>query len=440
MRYRREFDFTIRISWAKNIVHHVFCVFLTFGLIFNLNFSAFPSLTLGRLSVILLICAYFGDLAAMLTLITKRFGYFIISLFFLMSIALFWVSINGVDDVVMFSRLFWFFIFTIVGTLLYMRMVRFKLFSAMWFYLMAILAQVVFVFCSVLDPGFREWVSLVLVESGNIDFSEGVRFSGFSNGGGATLSVQLSLGVVASLVLFYLTNNPAIKVFLLLAALSITAATVFVGRTGFWVSLATLAWWALLSWRQIWLIAIIFTSISIGVAYILSVASGDIELNVDELKLERTANWVLEDTLHVVLYGKSSTLDTLIDQSENMREMTVSNFLFGSGRVQEHDGLNYSGHDSGYIHLIYALGFPLSVLFYGTLLALYLDIQKKVCGKLKLIGLFLIFLVFLLEIKEPFVFKYTLPFFVFVYLFLAGCRQAKIRAHEPRIKHNALNL
>jgi len=410
---------SIRAVTIKFAASLLFKVTLTFGLIFNLSFSVAPSLSTGRLVLLIMIILYGRDAFTLTVKLARQHSIVFTVFLLLLPFSMIWISINGANDTVILSRAFWFFLFSILGAMLYVRMCRFNLFAAMQLYLLAMVAQSFFVFQTVVDPGFRDWVGNAIVIGGNIDFTEGVRFSGLSNGAGAALSVQLGLGVIAALVLFSQSRSLTGRFWLTISALLITASTVFVGRTGLYIALLTLLGFVLLSRRSILIPIMLLMTVWGASSFIYSFDSSRFQLENNEIKLDRTVNWAFD----IFLFGESESSNALISDLSKTRDLDIDTMFFGSGRVTEPDGSNYSGHDSGYIHSLYALGLPLSVIFYISLFWLYWRLLFPVQGRLKLIGLMLMSLVFMLEVKEPLIFKYTLPFFVFVYCYLARHKQ-----------------
>lgn len=414
----------MNISDGKVLSSSLCKVALTFGLIFNLSFSAAPFLSTGRLALLVMIIAYGKDAFRLIVQFAQKYTFSLTLSLSLILFSMLWLAINSAEDSVMFSRAFWFFIFVIVGSFLYVRMCRFSLTSAMMYYLTAMLAQALFVFNSVLDPEFRDWVEQALIVGGNIDFSEGVRFSGLTNGGGALLSVQLALGVAASLVLFSQSRSSLVKLGLVIGALLLVVATVFVGRTGLYFSILMILGFILFSGRPLLVSIIFIVSVCIVSLFFLSANTESFDLEDNPIKLDRTVSWAFD----IFLFGESDSANSLVNELSNIREISAKEIFIGSGRLVEHDGSNYSKHDSGYLHLVYALGLPLSALFYGALFWIYWKNLLLVKGKLKVIGLVLVALVFFLEIKEPFIFKYTLPFFVLVYVILAPRGRRRVQA------------
>lgn len=407
--------FFVNGSSVKNKVRHIFFVCLAFGLVFNLSFAAMPAISTGRVALLCMLVLYWKDILKQIFWFSRKYLFTFSLIFFLVPFSLAWLAINGGEDTVMFSRALWFLLYVIISAFCYARICNFKLEVAMAYYMVAVLFQALLVLYGVSEPEFRNWVAQSLVMSGNIDFTEGVRFSGLTNSGGANLSVQLSLGVAAALILFSLSRSTWSKLYLLLIAFIICFSTIFVGRTGLYISLLSMMGFIFLSNRTLFIPTILIAIILPFLLYVSYASSGGFELVDSDANLERTINWAFD----VFLTRESDSAKSLVSELSNVRQLGVSELLIGSGRIIEVDGSNYSKHDSGYLHSLYALGLPLSTVFYVTLFYIYWRLLRDVDGKLKLIGVIFVALIFILEIKEPFIFKYTLPFFVFVYAYLA---------------------
>ena len=343
------------------------------------------------------------------------YKFFFLLLIFLILLGFCWWAFCGQIDYAMFSRFLWFTVFSCIGSFLYMRMAQYRLVSAMLYYLSATLLQSIFVFGTVQSYTFRQWIFETLPSS-NINFSDLIRFSGLSNGGGANLSLQLSLGVIAAFILFLEFKNQLTRLILLLAALFITVAIMFVGRTGLCIAIVVLLGFFWESRRSIWAIMTLIASCFLLLTSIGSALSGGVYVGSNsDVDLARTARW----SLQLFLEGDTGTGRALISTLSTSNELSKLEFFLGTGRlVNEVDGTNYSGHDSGYVQMLYAMGFPLALTFYLALFLLFFYNLIPVNNQLRIIGILLIFLVFIAECKEPFVFKYTLPFFVLTYLYL----------------------
>lgn len=399
------------MPWFELVVK----VILTFALVFNISFIFSPSLSTGRIALILMILMYGKNAFIPFAIFMRTYKQSFVLFIFLIGYSLFLVSLNNFEDSILFSRMLWFFCFSIIAAFLYMQMCNYSLSKALTYYLLAMLMQSFFVFYSIIQPDFRLWINETLVNSGNIDFGTEVRFSGFSNGGGSNLSLQLSIGSIAALCLFAQYEKPWVKINMIFSTIIITIATIFVGRTGLYICLLTCVSFFCISKQGLRIVSsVCITALIIFflVPHMNFIAQIDSLYN---LKLERTLEWAFD----FLFTGQSSTANALISNLSETKSLNLTDFIFGSGRITTPDGTNYSQHDSGYLHSLYAMGFPLSLLFYLALSWIFFDNLKIVTGKLKIIGLGIVALVFLAECKEPYIFKYTLPFFTFIYIYLA---------------------
>jgi hypothetical protein len=86
----------------------------------------------------------------------------------------------------------------------------------------------------------------------------------------------------------------------------------------------------------------------------------------------------------------------------------TSDTFAGTGRL-EAMGANASGSDSGFVQTYFALGLPMTVLVYAGFFGSAAVLTASSKSPVRYSVLFLAMLI--AEIKEPFLFKYTLPFF-----------------------------
>lgn len=398
------------VSVARKSIHFGFLAVISFLYVFDLSFVGYPSISTGRVALLLMLLLHGREISVGLVrfVLANRFFFLVLSV--LLVYAFVSLALNGVNDRVLLSRVVWFVTFSIVGAHAYLVTCGYDIYKAMLSFALATLIQAGFVFLSVIDPGFREWAQSSLEQGGHIDFTDTVRFSGLSNSGGALLSVQLALGVAACVVLAQLRNETMERLRCVLIASIITLATVFVGRTGFFVSLLLLLV-LLASFRGVFLITLAISAVAFSAHRIFARIEQGINVNDNQIDLERTLNWAFE----LFLYGESSSASVLIADLANLREMTVPMLVFGSGRVSDSDGANYAGHDSGYIQALYSLGLPLSVVFYIAILYLFVRMLRVTDFVTRRIGYCLVLLMMMLEVKEPFIFKYTIPFFILVF-------------------------
>ncbi|WP_258471816.1 hypothetical protein [Vibrio campbellii] len=314
------------------------------------------------------------------------------------------VSIYSGGDTTQFSRFVHFALFSLFSAGMYV-----KLFDDEIQFHKAIvgatLIQVVFVFITYSAPAVNNIIFSYVYVSHNFLSNLG-RAPGLSSSGGATLSLIISFGAFSIVRLAIFEK----KTWHLPVMLLICFSQVLVGRTGLLLSLVSL--FILFYYTKIDLKAFVLTIIGVVVANALLI---DFLLSNEQF-LEYTLKWA-ESTFS----GDDQTIKTLM--SMGIKEMSTMDVILGSGQVSLQNGLNASGSDIGYVQTFYAAGL-LGVIFYLVLFSFLYSYYRNVSNSR--FFLILLLLPFITELKEPFIFKYMVVFFVFTSL-LYGCKNANNR-------------
>lgn len=313
---------------------------------------------------------------------------FLISIF-LLSYSLLISTIYSAD-LIQSSRFFHFVLFSLFGPFLVCRILNDEVIFHKAIVL-ATLIQIVFVILTYSSSAFSDWL-FSYVHSGSQALS-GARAPGFSSSGGAALSVVLSLGALSILRL----SDFRTKTWHFSALVLITCSAALVGRTGMLVSLICLVLLVFKGRVSIKGLAISF--LTVGLLGLLAFDA----VKSNPQFFGYTLSWALS-----VFTGADHTVTTLLGQ--DLRELNERILLFGGTGVSSPEGVNASGSDVGYIQALYSIGLPFAVFFYSTYFfyLCQLNVGKDGC----FFKWLLIFLVFLLELKEPFIFKYAISFYV----------------------------
>jgi O-antigen ligase len=266
---------------------------------------------------------------------------------------------------------------------------------------------------SFLIPSVKSVFNNLILSSSNYDETNVLRAMGFASVGGASFSVIQSTGVISLLILLKFINLNYIKRFLIwISILIILVSIFFVGRTGMFISFIAIFIYVIslkVKFRNVAVILmLLFLVFQINyTSFIENLTSG-----VDGFRSDLFINWI-----------ESSFKVKDNDTTDALNEMPVPPLSFetiiGTGRVRSITGNgNASGHDSGYVQTYYSLGLLLAICFYIFFLifAIFLiqrnKFQKYYDSKKQKILYLLILIVFVIEIKEPFIFHYSFPFFV----------------------------
>jgi hypothetical protein len=247
-------------------------------------------------------------------------------------------------------------------------------------------------------PSIKEVVESVLVQDpeSNIDYAtHPFRLRGLAAGGGAALSI--ANGIAIWLCLALVMRHRIEKISGSIMALTIAFSNLFTGRTGLVIGAVFVALF----------LAILFVSgirrfrLSYLAAACLFVGAISIVFMSVDLDREVTG-WAI-DPLWIILEAPSQSDDLNTQKEMWFLPPHPLHLLFGVGYFSGFNVL-YPATDSGYIKTLLAVGAPLALLIYGLILFLLLRVIKTSPA----LGYFLgpvMFVLFLVEIKEPFLYQ-----------------------------------
>ncbi|WP_159818022.1 hypothetical protein [Colwellia sp. 20A7] len=267
--------------------------------------------------------------------------------------------------------------------------------------------QSVMIFISFIFPAYRDWLSTIMVEGGNIPLTDAFRVPGFSPGSGAGLALTISAGVFASMALYWRSTMLKRKLLYLFVSLFMSASCILVGKLGLF-----------LSFFYIFIFFIIASSnlkhtFFIVLMFFLSLFILYLSLEID---WEAIA-YPLERSFSIFLKGEDATAGAIAKMPIPALEITT---IIGTGLVTNANGLNASGSDVGYVQTYYGFGLVVSILFYSSLF-FYLarSITSLTNSVNKLLCIVFFIPLFIIEFKEPFITKITYPIILLILIFLS---------------------
>jgi len=355
----------------------------------SISLVIFPSLTSARFAFFLLIVTVVIKSKQQINL--KKVEFFFIFFTLMLSIYVLNLSVVKGTDLIQFSRLFHYLFFSIIAPFLIVKIIT----SESRFHqtiVISVLIQIVFVFITYTNREFNETLFSIVLANNNFGDSLG-RAPGLSSSGGATLSVTIGLAAFSILRL----SRIARKAWHLPAIILITLSTVVVGRTGLLLCIIALGMYftkAKFSMKP--LIFIVGLSTLAWFTLLDSIMSNEQFVNY-------TLKWAISG-----ITGDGTATALL---SMGVPEMSNLDILFGTGSVASQNGFNSSGSDVGYIQTLFSIGLVLTVIFYFSLFIFLSSYVPKSTDKSY--ACLIVSLPFILELKEPFVFKYSVVFFVF---------------------------
>lgn len=379
---------------------------LIFFLLYNLSLKAIPSFTSGRIAVFVL-------LFWVLVLIKRnplpllRSRVWLLFLPFPYVAIQFWVMDMG--DSGQFSRFANLAMYSYLGAAL-VAIVANDIKTVLVAIFIAISAQSIFLPYSFVSIEYREWFESVM-ETGTVygTVENIYRAPGFTSSAGAALSLIQSMGVFVGWMLlrggksYQPVSGLEMRLVLFLMLLTLFSC-VIVGRTGLLLSCIFIGLFFLTpsagvkgQIKKIEL-GIIFAVVVVVIGFAINPILG---LLSDNFSLDYFTDWAFG-----FFTGKDDTADAL-------REMPIPPLsvetIHGTGFANLVKDVNPSGHDSGFIQSYYSMGI-VAVLF---LYIPYLYVLFFVLNWLPImLRVLLAVLFFSLDVKEPFLFKYSLMFVI----------------------------
>lgn len=395
------------LNRIKSSFFFVFHLFLLFGILFDINFHFMPGLTSGRI-------AFFGCLIFFLSKVSvKNIKFRNVDLFF--SLCLFFLFVISLlqflnsNDFTQSSRLIYFSVYGFFCPHLIVRFIDSK------FYFLILIGiscfiQSILTISSYLIPDFKLFLEEIIIYNTNYNSSLTIRALGFSSNGGAALSVVQSLGILSYLIIlrnfkfkFWFQFLFWLQIFFILISIF------FIGRTGLIVSLFCIVGY-IVSSKKIFkslllLLFFIFLISQINFTVLIENATTNIEGYKTDLFLDWIASSFVLNNNELVVGLKEMPIAPLSLET-----------MIGTGYIKDFTGLgNASGHDSGYIQTYFSLGLIFAFLFYFSY---FIYLISHFFNTNNVLSLLLIFMLFLIEVKEFFIFSYTLPFFLLTFLLL----------------------
>jgi len=407
---------TSRTAWVNRGWGIMLSGLLAFMVIFNVTFAAIPSpSTLGAVIRIGTVALLWFGIAPFRRFAIEEPGALITLAALVIYGFLQWV-LSGFVDASQLIRLFAFGLYGIYGALLLATLFEGDERAFARSCSIAGVIQAVFIVVSFVSPDYRLWLSGIVEQSGNIDIVTGLGAPGFSNSAGALLSVAQAGCVFGSLVASRLATRPASRHAYVVSAIIISASTFLVGRTGVLLACVFVGIFAVEAIaRRRWMV------IGTGVAAILTmVILGSVALQVAADRAGVDADFLKSWSLELFTHGTSAaSYGDLASQPIPALSFAT---LIGTGLVNASAPWtgSASGNDSGYIQTYYALGLPATVLFYLTVA--YLAWRSSLRSSAPYLLGVLALAMFVVEAKEPFMFKAPLPIIFFTLAFLRLAR------------------
>ena len=415
---------------------------LVFGLFFFLFSVKFSFLTTQSYHIVILIAIFYVLIdytknKENLLVVNSEFKGFIY--FYLL--LLFWVlisySFNGFEDPYMIKKMIILFIKSILCSVLFVY-VFFKFdksFNQLILYLQIIIfIQALFILLYFFNMDFKNWTLDFIPASGNLDPKLDFRSRGLMNGASATGALMISFGLIFTAYLVVVSEIKRIYfIYLSASFILILAAISFVGRTGFLMVPFVIIYFVYLyiysrSYRKNIKTFISYLFIYLFIGSIILLFLSYLKLfSIDLTKFNIILNWI---TNEINFKNGSFEVKTLTILSTHWFISDDIKILF-FGNPSSFDEERISS-DIGFVRILYGFGLIGSSIFYGFFLWTFSIIIRKLPKiEEKLMLLVLAVLLFITEIKEPFLFKASINSFIlllFLFVILNPIYNRKIKA------------
>jgi len=398
----------------------IYATALVFSLVYGIKFSFFP-LSLSKVALITLFIEY---ITMKDTVKAKSLPLSLIAItciFLLCGIySAFITSIRGINDFDFLLKAIYLIYEPLLGGFLLSQVFFLKYkFTVRDFAI--ILRNVGFIqsvltIAAYLVPNVNLMYDAIIPNTGNLTVDQNLRVRGFTNLGGAWLSVMLSFSVLCGVYLVEIANSLKDKLLNIIIVVICTAATIAVGRTGLMLSLVIICIY-LTRWlfmggglkNVVALIGTIFVIISITLIVV---------PDINDMISEETIDWAFEIFLNQDAgYSTASTdeLSSMIYLPDDKIEL-----IFGSG-FYESGYWKSKRSDSGFIKTIFSIGLLGSVFFYSVYLYIA---QRTILGystnsNLSFFLMLMFSMIFIVEIKEPYLQTIGVPMIIFSIYFIS---------------------
>ena len=374
---------------------------LIFFLIYNVSFKFFEVLTTARISILILILWALKERVNFITTLKSRVWILFLPFPYVV------LQYLIVGDFGQLSRFLHLALYSFVGAGLVVSIssdLR-VLLSAV---LIAVSVQAVIIIVSFFSVDYRVWFDAIAVSGANYDATYIYRAPGFSGAGGAALSLVQSLGVFLGWLLLrknkiYENIKGKLSYLVFFAMVLSVASCLVVGRTGLLMSLIFLIIFLIDSPSRFRFFLFLILATFLIQLFLVKILPNLLD---NQFSFDYFYDWAFG-----FFVGKDETISFL--DAQPIKSLSVETF-HGSGLTSIINGKNPSDHDSGFIQTYYSIGFPFAVIFYTTYVYVLFIALKWLPFLLRVI---FVILFFTIEIKEPFIFKYSLMFILMLLYF-----------------------
>lgn len=299
------------------------------------------------------------------------------------------------------------------------------------FVLLGVVFNSIVILIQVEYPPFRTVIESFLVPSGNIDWTEGFRYRGVASGGGASLSVLITVAIVLALHLY---SEKVIGLLMLsLLVFIMLVSLFFIGRTGFFLLPVVFSSFIFFNLKK----HLLKVSISFSIAVLLGLLFGDV---VKDFVVEQYGIGFYNYSFGFFLGGidgikEEGTVNHIV---EFLRVMptTFPEVIIGYGFYGGSDFEPWT--DSGYSRMFLSVGYFFGVSFYLAFFLIFRNVMlRKIFKSRRFLFLTVGLVLLIAEAKEPLIFS---GYASRVYMLLLGYSLFEYNFLKRTRKMNSKNI
>lgn len=409
--HSREGDWMIIKRGMLKKIYRALILFLFF---FDISFIGIPSLISTRKIVFVFLVFYaFRNKLRVVPDNLKKWKVLFVSNIVILIYLFVISSIMGVlgNSMSAIPNFIYFMIYTLLGALFLANYFD-NIYGFMEATIGAMWIQAIFVFVEFFSKAVRQAVSSIVIPTGNVDYVSSVR----GNGLGAEAANLTLLLFLAVFCCNFIIINRGIRLKYIISQVVMLAAMILVGKTGLLVSFFFIAYTVMIVLPKT---GKIIPAIKMTCIFSVLVILGVLILK----NIMTEADFYRQFYKFYYAITDFSSNDSVNRFKEFLIPPLTAETMIGTGIIRGYtkSGL-YLWNDSGYIQMYSSIGLVFAIIFYsvlfGTIYKMIKDcvysVDKEIINFMRMYLLTLM----IIEIKEPFVFKYVLPMFLLVIIML----------------------
>lgn len=399
-------------------------IFLLYIYIFTISLKVFP-ISLGKIMVLALGVRYIFEVKKIKLKLNNYIYMPLIILFLAVIIFIFTNLINFSNDYSVIFTTIMMFLECFIGSYFFSYfIIKNKKENILDLIATVTFFEAVFVIFFYFFPEIRNYVYFNIIEANmnfdlsNIWFNRGIGLGS----AGANLSVIEGIGLLCSVIKIEKMKNKVYSIFQIIAI-------IMSGRTGQMCVIIFIFFLILFSMKQNKESIILLKKILKNICYLIPVILISVFFLRKDERIVRMLQHSLELFFNIIYKHNFST-----ESTNNLKQMIflptdIKTLIIGDGKYID-NGHNYMCTDSGYIRSIFYSGLVGTIFYYSFYISVFYKTLKNIDKNLKNWYKIIFILFFIIEIKEPFLYRFTCSKIIFLIYWYFYLKKEKIKGRE----------